>query len=362
MPLAEGDAGRKPSEKTSRESLFSLAEKAAAAILSKHSGIIAVYLTGSVARGEATESSDVDVDAVLGSGFHENSRQPPLTIGGRTVFYRLHEKQVFEDVEGLLAQSLVLSAQLVEAVVLYDPTGFLSKVKGKVSRLYHEPRFVKQRIRLSLRFAEDYVGMGWVEFKRGNLDMVPPSICAAVLYGFGPALFFIADVAPTDRRCLSRLRQVCERLDQPGLYQVITELVNVDGASRSWALKALESAEALHRLTQTLLEHDAVAYEENRDWLSDAMRQYMVSGAMELLGEGDIEASLFCSMELGTRCLNLLNGMRLRMSGSQRLVVKKLEKQLFNPRAFDRDKIHESLTRARELTAQVWRLSRRLSR
>ncbi|MEM2904334.1 MAG: nucleotidyltransferase domain-containing protein [Candidatus Bathyarchaeia archaeon] len=288
--------------------LLYIAELAAKHIVSRHEGVLAVYLTGSAARGEATRSSDLDLCGVL-RGDPVFSRQPPIVAAGRPVFYRLHPLRRYLDVEQLLRTSVVLSAQIVDSVGLYDPEGVFAKIQAAVLQRYGDPFYLKARVSLSLEVAERHLLSAHLSARQRRASQVASRLVQLVVYGLAPAVFFLADRPPTERRCLAALRPTCETLGADNLYEEIVGLLGLEEASSRWAWQAVGAVKQLSRLASSVLtRHSPQLYWMNADWLSNAMADYFIEGAKELLLDGEKEASIFCSMVIASRLLDIVNG------------------------------------------------------
>lgn len=116
-------------------------------MLKRRDDIVAAYVAGSVARGQATELSDIDlevivaaeVDAALGRGGIDGWRN------GIYIDAMLLAKERFVDPE-ILLQDPMKSTQLSEAVILYDVTGFLAQQQAVVRARFMEPQWLQARL------------------------------------------------------------------------------------------------------------------------------------------------------------------------------------------------------------------------
>jgi hypothetical protein len=156
--------------------------------------IVAAYVAGSVARGEATGLSDIDlvvliageVDAALGRGGIDGWRN------GVYIDAMLLPQGRFADLEVLL-QDPMKSTQVCEAVILYDATGFLAQQQAAVRAHFMEPQWLQARLTYwqtmmasafatlrdgvtasdSLRICS---GMGWFTFACASMPLVQAGI------------------------------------------------------------------------------------------------------------------------------------------------------------------------------------------
>lgn len=281
--------------------LLNIAERAAYEVRARHQGVEAVYLAGSVARGDATGTSDLDLGAIVAADVR-SSRQPPILIEGVPVFYRLHPLRAYSDVKELLAGSPVLSTQIAEAIPIYDPKGVFVRVQAAVLERYRKTRYVKARVSLSLREAERYVSLARLSMREERTHELPSHLTQFVMYGVAPAIFFLAGEPPTERRCLEALRPACEMLDAEGLYHSIVTMLGLDDPSKEWCEQAIHvTCQLTQKVAAVMRIHDPESYQLNADWLSKAMADYFLAGAKELMSTGKWAASIFCCMVLACR-------------------------------------------------------------
>ncbi|MAF12895.1 hypothetical protein CMK11_20790, partial [Candidatus Poribacteria bacterium] len=105
--------------------------------------IIAVFVTGSVARGDPVELSDIDIRLIV---------DPDAETGAAHIVREGHFLDVervhlstFGDSEALLADSYLAGA-VREAVILYDRDGRFTEVQGRVAAEFAEPRWLRTRL------------------------------------------------------------------------------------------------------------------------------------------------------------------------------------------------------------------------
>lgn len=160
----------------------------------QHNDIVAAYVAGSVARGQATALSDIDleviiageVDAALGRGGIDGWRN------GIYIDAMLLAKERFADPEALL-QDPMKSTQLWEAVILYDATGFLAQQQAAVRAHFMEPQWLQARLTYWQTMMESALatlgdgvkasdllqicaGIGWFTFACASMPLVKAGI------------------------------------------------------------------------------------------------------------------------------------------------------------------------------------------
>ncbi|MGD2201401.1 MAG: nucleotidyltransferase domain-containing protein, partial [Candidatus Bathyarchaeota archaeon] len=170
--------------------------------LSGAPGVSAIGLYGSWVRGDATDSSDLDLLVVDGSG----------------VDYEWSETR---DMEGFLVDlnhvpgvwvrepvNPVVDHKLHEAVVLHDPEVVLGSARGFVERNFRSPGRIEVRTDGFIAMSEMYLSRASGAVNRGDVET------AAVYVGLGlvPAGYALMDVAgvPVTRRgFVWNLRRAC---------------------------------------------------------------------------------------------------------------------------------------------------------
>jgi hypothetical protein len=285
-----------------------LAREGAQRILELRRDVIALYLAGSVARGDATATSDVDLGAIIEGWEDSELLRPPLNIEGVQISCRLIPRLRLLNIRRLWLEDPILPSQLLESITFYDPENLLVRLKARLASLAKDGRLFKERIRLRLHFAEErsadvleYLGHGISE------ERAVASLLYAVLYGIGPAILMKAEVPPSQRRFLLRLEEACEVLDDLPLYRKILQILGLERVSCLWAEEAPSILEGLHsKASHALLEFNKPLYHKGINWLHRGTLDYVKAGAMELTQAGKHAASIFCCMTLGTRCLDLV--------------------------------------------------------
>jgi len=319
--------------------------------------VLAIYLAGSIARGAATGSSDLDLCAIVEEPA-SSSRQPPIVISGRPVFYRLHPLRLYSDIEGLLTGSVVLSSQIVDAKALYDPKGVFAKIQRAVLRRYDDPFYLKARISLSLEAARRHLLLARLRVRQGRAYEVPSHLAQLVVYGLAPAIFFLADEPPTERRCLAALKPACEMLGADSIYDELVNLLGLDEASNGWAEQAINGVgELAETAGQALRNHNQRLYDLNADWLSTAMARYFIEGAKELLADGKREASIYCSMVIASRILDIIREAGDSLPPEVLVNAEQLGSRVFRNEAVDQRTITTRLRQAEVVVEETRRLA-----
>ncbi|MBS7609136.1 nucleotidyltransferase domain-containing protein [Candidatus Bathyarchaeota archaeon] len=331
--------------------LMCIAKEAAQRILELRGDVIALYLAGSVARGDATPTSDIDLGAIISQREHSEVLKPPLFIKGVQVSCRLIPRMRLMDIRRIWLEDPILPFQILESIRLYDPEDILLRFKQRLEAFFKDKHLFKERIKRCLGFAEErgrevleYLGHGISE-ERGVA-----SLLYAILYGIGPAILMKAEVPPSQRRFLLRLEEACEVLDEPHLYRKVLQILGLENVSETWALGAPSILEELHKKTSyTLFRFCKPLYHKGINWLDRRTLDYVKAGAMELSVIGKHAAAVFCCMPLGARCLDLVEESAHYLPMNLRLEILIGFRRLFDLLKVDTEEILERAMRLKEV-------------
>ncbi len=178
--------------------------------MARRSDIIAALVVGSVARGQADETSDIDIAIYVPDTKGEGPRD--LSCWRQGVY--LEAGVVTPDGLGSVEEVMhkpVNACHMREAVILYDPTGYFGTLQAQVRAVFMEPKWL--RIRLD-----------WVlEACRGSLaklkQAVPAdddlSICEHAMtlsHRAASVPLYIHGLTPSSTRKLYQLRNACPEM------------------------------------------------------------------------------------------------------------------------------------------------------
>ena len=116
-------------------------------ILDKRNDVIAVYIEGSVARGDIHEKSDVDIVAVKEEGEYEEERRSPIrtldevddsafSIDIGYIPLGLWKEELYHNIGSEWECEV---STVVDSIILYDPKGLVTEAKEHF-KLYPEDR------------------------------------------------------------------------------------------------------------------------------------------------------------------------------------------------------------------------------
>lgn len=116
-------------------------------------GIVGAFVAGSVARGEATETSDIDVALVIDERFDAAGRDNlDMWKQGIYIEFPLLPKEQYTDFEKVL-HNAVKATHINDALIIYDPEGFLAELQNRVRAVFMEPKWVGIRVGNSIDYA-----------------------------------------------------------------------------------------------------------------------------------------------------------------------------------------------------------------
>lgn len=243
-------------------------------------GVIGAFVAGSVASGETDAAADVDLRIVL-----EGTLLPEAFFSlneGVPLEWKFLPKAHYLDEETVLLHPF-RAVEIVEGVLLDDPTGFLRSLQERLRGKYEQVFY--RRHRAGTLLAAATTAFDRVQTTDRTQSLVP-------LWAFRCALFWSVEAGvvrwgfrPTHRRGLVVLREALRQMGAESLYEVA---LNAFGAL-SWESQRVRFLwtslrERLRSVSPTLLTHPYLA--PQRLFLWDAAFE-------EFLRQGNIrEAAL----------------------------------------------------------------------
>jgi predicted nucleotidyltransferase len=135
-------------------------------LLDQRQDIIAAWIGGSVARGEETELSDIDLSLmVAGTGIMDRAGldhwREGIYIEANLVF-----QQGYVDLEMVLNDPFK-ATHMNDALILYDPTEFVTQLQNAVRPVYMQSQWLGKRLNF------------WLQIMRTTLDQFREAVSAA---------------------------------------------------------------------------------------------------------------------------------------------------------------------------------------
>ena len=215
-------------------------------LLHQRQDIVAAWLAGSVARGEATAFSDIDlVFMVAGDG--ELSRagldtwREGIYIEAGLVF-----QQEYVDLEVVLNDPFK-ATHMNDALILYDPTGFMTQLQNAVRPIYMQPQWLDKR----LAFWWENVSTALAHLREAVTAADPLGFCAAFgwfTFGCASIPLLHAGITPSSTRSLLLLGRI-----DPSLKAQLAEL---EGSTQMSAADVV----ALEPLLQEIIQLGDASY------------------------------------------------------------------------------------------------------
>ena len=120
--------------------------------LERREDIVGAFVVGSVARGDATEASDIDLVLTVEGQATDQLQRGGIDTWRDGVYIEaaLAPKQRYDDAKKLLLDPIE-ATQVNDALILHDPTGFLTRVQQQVQAVFMDPRWLGIRVQAALR-------------------------------------------------------------------------------------------------------------------------------------------------------------------------------------------------------------------
>lgn len=225
-----------------QQNFIRIAKQISSNLLVERDDILAIYIYGSVGRGEATPHSDLDLHVVLdmekNAPDHEDRIMEGITAG---ISY--HTKLMYVlDLQALASSPNRLKDaarweglwELADALPIHDPKELVSKTQANAAIICQNPELIQLRTQLSLNRASEILTK--VDHFLNQEKYMDAYVCLYNLTGgdgnpgvvplLAKSMIQRAGLALTTRRYIYRAYQACEKLAQMDLY---TELVSLFG-------------------------------------------------------------------------------------------------------------------------------------
>jgi hypothetical protein len=138
---------------------LALADRFIQVQLEKRADIIGAWLGGSTARGEATESSDIDVTLVIsGDGGQRFGARAGVDGWQDGIYFDAGYVSAsdYADLETVM-QNPFAATHMNHALLRYDPTGHFAELQQAVRAVYMQPDWLEKRLHYWLEVARTHV-------------------------------------------------------------------------------------------------------------------------------------------------------------------------------------------------------------
>lgn len=185
---------------------IAIAQQYVEEVLRQRQDIVAAWIGGSVARGEETEFSDIDLALMIAGTGEINRAGLDTWREGIYLEVGLTFQQAYVDLEAVLNDPFK-ATHMNDALILYDPTDFLTQLQKAVCPLYMQPQWLEKRLVYWLTNLRTSL----VNFREAVTTMEPLPICAALgwfTFGCTSILLLRAGITPSSTRGLLLLERV----------------------------------------------------------------------------------------------------------------------------------------------------------
>jgi len=248
--------------------------------LEKFDNVVSIFVYGSVARGDITNSSDIDMTIILNS--HEKSYQV-VTCDGITISEEFHPKKDYTDVEKL-------SARIYDAWIIYDPTNFLRKKKLELMKIYFTPKMKIKRIIPKLQLAENSLKKAKIALSKRDFESLPLHL-RDFSENIGHVILDIANKTPSMRRFLYNMKSIASNLENLLLYDYMVRILGFDKYNERWFDFAIKGVRDMQKLFYAYPLDDQ--NKKEREIMSSLISEEYIKGTEELVENGEYESALF---------------------------------------------------------------------
>lgn len=247
-----------------------IAQQYLAELLGQRQDIVAAWLAGSVARGEETALSDIDLALMVPGTGVVNRAGLDTWRNGIYIEAGLVYQQDYVDLAAVLNNPFQ-ATHMNDAVILYDPSGFVTRLQNAVRPVFMQPQWLGKR----LTYWVESTRTNYAQFQEAVLAADPLRICAVLgMFTLSCASIPIlrAGITPSSSRTLLQLGAL-----DPALK---AQIAVFEGATHMTADDVL----ALEPLLQAML-----------PWIDPAYGQlpiYFIRKALWMAQQGDPQAAL----------------------------------------------------------------------
>ena len=261
-----------------KEFILKVATGGAFQLAKAREDVVGVFVCGSIINDSSNwrpDYSDVDLRAVVNTaeqeaGYYEMKYGVPLE-------WMFVPKRRFDTREELLSTAF-LAPELVNGVIIYDPTGWLQQVKDDILLTYAHPSYRIARSERLLNAARQLYQHIRKLFDAQEHVPLWDVRCAIFWTGETPSL--LLNEIPNHRRLMVDLRETGERLGAPQLYSLGMETIGADRVEASDVEDAL--ADALDTISYINQVNDRPHFHLSLD-----KREYWEHGIQQLISDGD---------------------------------------------------------------------------
>ncbi|MBI3761741.1 MAG: hypothetical protein HY260_07745 [Chloroflexi bacterium] len=267
--------------------------------------IVAIYVAGSVARGEPPFGGATDIDLIVVDNPSGGALPEPedVRLSSEIVAEITYRRPDFFRDTPALRDHHYLGPEIAEGLALHDPRHFFERVQAGVRGRFDGPPHVFARARSSLEWARGELDaiLPWLETSRPEsptLDQIRR--LAGALQFAATAVLVLNRVPASIRRLMLRLSETAETFGRPDLYSKFAHALNADSLTP-------DEVEALLSIWATLF--DAAEEFHQSDWGEDffiqpVRRNYCERAMKTLAAEGRERDTAWLLLHAGAACAN----------------------------------------------------------
>ena len=318
-----------PAQTALQRRYLQLAQKATDRLLSERDDVLAVYVYGSVGRGEPTPLSDLDLHVVLDQTSHPEHDHDDFQLDGTRVEYAYHGRSWYGDALAAwepTPENVEKTArneglwELSSIVILHDPLGIVPPARTHAGRMTRHPDVIQARAQRSLGRADAAIRDARDALDRG--DAIRAYGRLFLLSGGGGnsgtvsllanAVIQLGNLPLTTRRHFHRLRQACEALGRSEWYEPFRDLIGVRREPLE-AERALATMRELYAVVGDVFERRA----EPNDSETQALRETLFNPSFheraeayfnDLREHASVEAAIAAVVGFSPRFLTMESG------------------------------------------------------
>jgi predicted nucleotidyltransferase len=237
--VAHGIQQRKTNtvSKTMLQKFKKIALEEAKITIKERPDLIAFFVYGSVARGNPTQSSDIDSISILrdiSTPFFRVAKRENVLISKE-----FHPKTYYQNIEGL-------TNRVYDAWIIHDPSGFFSRIQQKLFSYFYLTTAKKKRITEHLILAERNLEKSMLAVNKDNSSVPLHLRCFGEHIGL--VLHEIIEWSPSMRRFICNIQEISQELDRDDIYLDLVDILGYNDFSSGWMQQAIKGAEGLQRL------------------------------------------------------------------------------------------------------------------
>ncbi len=180
-------------------------------MLEKRDDIVGAFVVGSVARGDATEASDIDLGLIVEGQEGEEILRGGVDAWRDGVYIEVGmESKGRYAASGKVLRDRVAATHMNDALILYDPTGLFTRVQEEVRARFMEPQWLGLRVHHQLNMLQ----FALTSLREAVAEGDPLGLCwsvpgVAIWVAAVPLL--INGITPSSTRGWFRLRKLPRR-------------------------------------------------------------------------------------------------------------------------------------------------------